>query len=383
MNITLSEIIKNDLFKDIEILAGESGLFRKVKRISVFDCPYKEDILDDKIVDEGDFFISCLEQFKVNQSNMEKFIDSLISGKCSGLLVVNDDCIDTLDKDTLQKCNENGFPILLIRENLPYAHIMHAINKYIAIDNANAINSLKIDKIRYGNITGNEKVEILYSINPNIEQNLRVIYVNGEFESQIAQGEFYKEFLNRKSDIYIRSNNYSLFILSGQDGKSVKHNSDVVSSRISDLMKNSVLGYSRIHNRKDIAKALEEGRRALDTAKSLEITKQEYDPLMSLQLLLCVKDSEEAYDFYDAYVEMIRQKVSEENLTELLQTIELFVAHSGNYLECAKAMNQHENTIRYRVNKVKVALHMEADNIKFYETIAIAVKLRHVLSRKL
>ena len=82
-------------------------------------------------------------------------------------------------------------------------------------------------------------------------------------------------------------------------------------------------------------------------------------------------------------MEAIRQKVSAENLREILLTLESYVANSGNFGAAALEMNQHENTIRYRVNKVKSALGMENDNVKFHETVAVAVKLRTLINEKL
>lgn len=37
------------------------------------------------------------------------------------------------------------------------------------------------------------------------------------------------------------------------------------------------------------------------------------------------------------------------------------------------------NTVRYRLNRVKGALGMEEDQVRFYETIALAAKLRTLL----
>ena len=48
---------------------------------------------------------------------------------------------------------------------------------------------------------------------------------------------------------------------------------------------------------KDIGKALEEAKRALETAKTMNMSSQNYDPLSVLQLLLTVKDTQEAHDF--------------------------------------------------------------------------------------
>lgn len=371
------------MFEDAQVLAGSRGLNKKIKRISVFDCPCNKNLVDRDIIAEGDVFITCLDQFKYETENIYEYLDTLIRTECSGLFVVTADMLYVLTEDILQTCDQSNFPVVLIPEDIPYAAIIDTVNKYISIDNLNAINTLKIEKIMYGNIFSSEKMEILYSINPNIKKSLRVIEVEGDFNSDIAQVELHLYYLKQKNDIYVRSNNQQVFILSDDDEKSLRRRSDVASIRIKEFISEPVMGYSRIYNRKDIGKALEEAKRALETARTMNMSSQNYDPLSVLQLLLTVKDTQEAHDFYRAYVEAIRQKVSAENLREILLTLESYVANSGNFGAAALEMNQHENTIRYRVNKVKSALGMENDNVKFHETVAVAVKLRTLINEKL
>lgn len=379
MFVSLKEILKNELFKKGEVLAGSGGLDRNAKRISVFDCPCREDLIKREILREGDLFITCLEQFKHDEENISRFIDTLIYTGSAGLIVVSEDMIHILNPGVLKRCNEGNLPVVLLKEEIPYAAIIDTVNKYIAIDNMHALNMLKLEKIMYGNISFEEKMETLYSINPNVKQYVRVISVDGEFNSDIAQLELHMYYLDKKSDIYVRSGQNMIFILSDDSQDALRRHSDAAAVRFSEFLDNPVAGYSRIAARKEIEHTLEEARRALETAKAMQISRQTYDPLSVLQLLLLVRDSREAGDFYQKYVDMIRSHVSAENLQETLRTMEVYVANSGNFQETARMLNQHENTIRYRVNKVKQALDMENDNIKFHETIAIAVKLRTLL----
>lgn len=383
MYISLKEILKNEMFKDVLVVAGANGLERKVQRVSVFDCPCNRRILESDIIKEGDLFISCLEQFKYDENNIYEFINVMLKANCSGLFIVSEDCIEAITEKAVKICNENNFPVLLTKEEIPYAAIMDAVNKYIAVDNLNVINTLKLEKILYGNELANEKMEILYSINPDVRQFLRVIDVDGEFNSDIAQVELHTEYLNRSSDIFVRGKNHMVFILSDDEVKKLKHHTDATTVKFAEFLENPIMGYSRIYNRKDVAKALEEARRSLETAKTMKINTQTYDPLSVMQLLLALKDTQEAHDFYYAYVEAIKKNVSAEAVKETLITMETFVANSGNYSETAKLLSQHENTIRYRVNKVKSALNMEKDNVKFNETVAVAVKLRTLINERL
>ncbi|MGN0718640.1 MAG: PucR family transcriptional regulator [Anaerovoracaceae bacterium] len=383
MFVSVREVLKNPLFEHARILAGENGLNRKIRRISVFDCPYRPSLMESGILSEGDAFITCLEQFRYEQENILTYLEALVASRCAALFIVTDDMIRVLSADALAACERNDLPVVLIPEDHPYAAIIDMVNKYLAMDNLHTINALKLEKIMYGNVSASEKAEVLYSINPNMKQYLRVINVMGDFNSDIAMMEMHLFYLKQKNDIYVRSKNDMTFILSAESEKELRRHSDAAAARFGEFLDHPVAGYSRIYSRKDIGMALEEGRRALETAKTMKMTSQTYDPISVLQLLLSVRDTQEAHDFYHAYVEAVREKVSSESLRETLLTMEYFVAFSGNYAEVAAVMNQHENTIRYRVNKVKAALGMENDNIKFYETVAIAVKLRTLIHEPL
>ena len=95
--------------------------------------------------------------------------------------------------------------------------------------------------------------------------------------------------------------------------------------------------------------------------------------------MMALRDSREARHFYDAYKEAVEAKTSREMAGELLNTVELYVENHGDYKKTAEQINQHENTVRYRINRVRSALGMENDLIRFHETISIASKLKLLL----
>ena len=64
MNISLLQVLNAPLFENVKILSGRAGLGRIVKRASVFDAPFKEDVLEKDILAPGDFFITSLLQFQ-------------------------------------------------------------------------------------------------------------------------------------------------------------------------------------------------------------------------------------------------------------------------------------------------------------------------------
>lgn len=386
MNIKFGTLLKDKLFEHSRVLAGEAGLSRKVKWISVFDCPALPDILEREILCEGDLFITCLEQFRDEEREQEEvrfFLECLIHAGCAGLLIITADRLNLLTPQLLKLCDDSNFPVVLIPEEYPYRIIIGTVHSYINFDTYNTINKLRLDKIMYENLSDAARSGVLYSIKPTVKQYLRVIFIQGEFNSDIAQLELQNYYLNRANDIFVRTEQGMVILLSEDNKEKTAATLDACIVRIKEFLDNPVIGYSRIFSRKDCGKALEEARLALETAKAMNMTVRTYDALSSIQLLTTMKDTQEAENYYDAYLAALREKIAEENLSEMLLTIENYVANSGDFKLTAEMMNQHVNTIRYRVNRVKSALNMDSDTIKFNETIAIAVKLRILLNREI
>lgn len=385
MNIEIGALLKDNLFVNRKILAGGSGLHRKVKRISVFDCPCVPDILERGVLCEGDLFITCLEQFRneKDDSEIRYYLECLIQSKSAGLLIVTDDRINLLTQQLLKLCDDNQLPVILIPEDYPYTVLLDTVHSYITFDTYNTINKLRLDKIMYEKLSDAARNEVLYSINPTVKQYVRSLFIYGTFNSDIARQEVQNYYLNRENDIFVRTEKGMIILLSEENPERLKQNLNACLVRIREFLDNPVIGYSRAFGRKECEKALEEARLALETAKAMGMPMKTYDALSSIQILTAVKDTQEAEDYYDAYLAALRTKITEENLPEMVLTVENYVANSGDFKLTAEMMNQHVNTIRYRINRVKSALDMENDTIKFNETIAIAVKLRILLNRKI
>lgn len=384
MNIEMRTLLMDKLFENSCVLAGRDGLTRSVKRISVFDCPCVLSSLEHKIFCEGDLFITCLEQFRdeVDDQALRFYLECQIQSGAAGLLVVTDDRIDLLTPGLLKMCDESRFPVVLIPEDYPYAAIIDTVHRYITFDTYNTINKLRLDKIMYEDLSDAARSEVLYSINPMVKKYIRAIFIQGIFNSDVAQIELQNYYFKRENDIFVRTEQGMVILLSEDRQEKAAMILETCLVRIKEFLDNPVIGYSRFFQKEACHKALKEAKLALETAKAMNMTVRSYDALSSMQLLTTIKDTQEAEDYYDAYLAALRTKIAEENLPEIILTIEKYVANSGDFKLTAEQLNQHVNTIRYRVNRVKSALHMENDTVKFNETIAIAVKLRILLNRK-
>lgn len=379
MSIQLEKICIDPIFDKARILAGRDGIrTRIVHRVSVFDCPYHQHIAEEGIIDRGDLFISCLEQFQTGSPEVRKSIEGLINRQAAGLIIVPSAKVEVLDSDILELCDQEEFPIIMMKEEKPYAYIMRVVNSYISIEMENAVNLLRLEKIRFGNLTSKEKMDILYSINANIQKNAAAIYVKGDFLRKWFSAGIWDNQIKNKQDTLIVGD-YLIVILSNDDKKKLGQGIKAMLAQLRRLFPAAYFGLSRIYQIKDIKRVLDEGESAIKIAMRMKKTQHIYDPLMPMQLFLAMSGCREEQDFYNAYLEAVSREVSVDMLPEILRTVEVYVSCDGNYRKTADYMHQHENTVRYRINLVKKALKMENNKIHFLETIAIATQIGMLL----
>ena len=118
MNISLLQILNAPLFENVKILAGQDGLTRIVKRASVFDAPFQEDVLEKDILAPGDFFITSLLQFEPDSEELMQVLELLVRGNCSGLCVMMEERAELFSEEMLLFCEEKQFPVICMQKFL-------------------------------------------------------------------------------------------------------------------------------------------------------------------------------------------------------------------------------------------------------------------------
>ena len=337
MNISLLQVLNAPLFENVKILSGRAGLGRIVKRASVFDAPFKEDVLEKDILAPGDFFITSLLQFQPKSEELMQVLALLVKGHCSGLCVI-------LEEQT------------------------------------NVLNQLKLDKILASRTLPQERMKILFSINPGIREYVQAVYIRDE-RRKITQrkktGEVCSSF-----DIFIPADNYDICILSADSRKELEQHKNVVCEQLLRSYHNRRLGIGRPYARYRVERTLLEAGDALDMAQASDRGQQVYDPLSPQQLLLPIRGSREMQEFYDEFCREIAAKTTEEGMEDMLLTTRAYVQCNGDFKKTAKKLKQHENTIRYRINRLRNYLDVEEQPLLFHEIISLAVRIESMLEIK-
>ncbi|MDF2677121.1 MAG: transcriptional regulator, PucR family, partial [Bacillota bacterium] len=104
-----------------------------------------------------------------------------------------------------------------------------------------------------------------------------------------------------------------------------------------------------------------------------------YNDIGIYKILLPYLDDHWVQDFYLNLITPIKN-YDEKNSTDMLITAIAYIENEGIIKNTAQFLFQHENTIRYRINKIKEILKMENSDGYFYEQLSIAIKIYKLIN---
>lgn len=378
MSITVEEALKLNALKTARVTAGESGLNKLIKRVTVSECPefdyvtkqnWKENIL----FQPGDFFITSFYSIKDDEDTILETIKLYDEKKSSGLCII-DLYLKKLPDEVNRFANEHGYPIIFIDSKVAYAEIISEIMGYIYSRREHDIFSGIIDTI----ISSNNPKEIrnmAYSINKNFKDINAVIYIVGDRQS-IALNTYLDNVNNNHDNKAIMYKDGILIFLTSDNCRDITieriRNELIILSKDDDFK----IGISEVHNDiSDLNKSIKESITANNFTNIFNKNILLYNELGIYRVLAMLEDSDEFIEFSRPIINAL-EDYDNHNSTELLKTAQTYIDNDGDFKKTAKEMFQHENTIRYRIAKIKNILNMSDKNIEFYEQLSIAIKAK-------
>lgn len=377
MGILVKDLFKLDLFKESQIMAGHNGLNRIINRVSVFDCPIQES-RDKVVLQEGDFFITNFFFFKKSIEYGIYAINFLDSCRCSGLCITSE-YLEYFSEELINHCNKINFPILTIDSSISYGDIIKDVSYLLFKNQKNYLLETQLVNLMntYSVLESNK---ILNTINPHFLDHVTAIY----FYSTNNYYNYSSDFLNllnqNKNNICISYKNGFILLISycKDDLKSINSTISYYSDIIKDNVEKYMIGISNNSiNLVDTRIAISQAILCLTSMNKKSLSIIQYKELGIIPLLFSYKDTPEIKNYYTDIINPIKEHDDKYN-KDLLNTLIAFVECGGDYKNCSRILFQHENTIRYRILKVKSLLNLENSSIEFYERISIFIKLHKI-----
>lgn len=128
------------------------------------------------------------------------------------------------------------------------------------------------------------------------------------------------------------------------------------------------------HSRLELDYALRESTYSLRACKILQKEYLTFSGIGVYQFLLPCEQNSYLQGFANRYLEPLFEEESEQNRKHM-ETAISYVLNGGQIKETATQLNIHENTARYRIEKLKEKLDSDVTEYEFYSNLNIAIKL--------
>lgn len=379
MSVMIQNLLSNDLFKDATIVAGNKGLDNEIKRINFTDCPMPDDITNSHLIEKGDLFINSLYVVKEDEEELYDFIKSYIDCKCSGTFVITE-YITKLPQKVINLCNENDFPVVFIDPNIPYAEIIKTTMEMILADKSDTISEMRIEKLLENSVSKKVIIETACEINKNFKKYFSAIYIK-LLDVTNQKKEILISNIKKIGNIEIVKYKNGIFLIINFDKI---HNMDIDINNIETIVKryleNYHIGVSNVFSEiEQFHNCIIQSILSYDISNVINSTTVHYKDLNVYKILYPLKNTNNLQDFYNDIMVPLIDNDNHYDKFELIKTIEAYLINDGDYKKAASFLNQHENTVRYRILKAKRILNLENNHFKFIEQVSIALKIKNIL----
>lgn len=368
------------------LLAGKGGLSRNVNSVGILDYELDPSVKDRYICDnfhEGMLVVSTFLYAKKNPYLIGDAVRHLVKKGCSALLIRNVFNLQ-IPEAVLKYADSKDFPILLVNGSGVYFEdfvyeVRHRREQMKRADfYEDALNELLGGELSPEEIVHRTKV-IVPSLGPSYfvvcaisDEPLR------EDESAQLSAAYRQSGLFSVTNKLIEFDGQVLFVYSS-DALSQSYGKRLF-SEIFDLLSDGGrrkvrLGISALHYyRMEFRDAILESRYAASCRRPEGETFTCYDDLGVYKLLLRFCHTKEFSRFSDLILDPIRD-YDTENGTVLFETLLAYVENDASLKATAQLLSQHENTIRYRLEKIGTVCDLNYRSSADAEQLSLAVKI--------
>ncbi|MCR4429501.1 MAG: PucR family transcriptional regulator ligand-binding domain-containing protein [Tepidanaerobacteraceae bacterium] len=373
MGITVGEALKLKGLDRAKLIAGERGIGRFIKRVSVIECPESPELFT-----EGDFFITAFFALKGDDDAQLSMIKALVEAECSGLCII-DMYLSDLSETVKRFADEARFPVMILPNDVPYAEIITNVMDAIIKSKDDIINEMNVDTLLAAGKTEREIIETAKKINASFKDKITAAF----YENASLAAEDVLKKLKNSADFpecwsLLKYKKGVLTIMSF--GNESKKSIDL---RMEEFLKAAErtggkyrLGIGNLHPAlSQINLCIKEALLANDAARAMgDKNIVFYKDLGIYRLLMLLKNEPELKNYMNEIINPV-EEYDRKYRTRLLDTVISYVENDGDISRTAEALFLHVNTIRYRIQKVREILHMEHLEGGFYEQISMAVKI--------
>lgn len=386
MALTVKDTLELENLRSFRLVAGEGGLEREVVRTGIVDFEFMPEInLDRPVVfDRDSFVISSLLFAKENAEVLYNAVQNLIDMGVSALAYKNI-FFRELPKKVIDLANNNNFAIFVFGDSAYFEDIIADLSLAIREESQLTVMELKLREITKQEHSREMISMISDRLFPKFKSGLVVFYCVSKLKNEELDVDRivrnYGLNGNRQTEIAIARYGTAMMVLISAES----HNIGRFKDRFYDVLATCglsiaafICGYSSVKSRqKELDFAIREAIHSQKAAGLMEKTFVCFSEIGAYQFLLPYEDRYYLEQFMYEYMGDLLNEDTDANY-ELLKTAIAFVQSGGRLKETATRLFIHENTARYRMNKLRERLAQDKSEHEFFADLSLAVKIYRI-----
>lgn len=365
MAVTVHEVLTLKSFNNFKLIAGVNGLNRIVNKGGFIDHEDSDIVRD--VAFRNEFIFSNLPMIKDYPEKIVDFIQGFIDAGCAGF-AIKTTFFKSIPDEAIQLANQNNFPVFLFDNT----YIEYLILEIEDVVNIRKKNEKKVDLIKSIETNTLNKTlikEYALEINRHFKDSIVVCYISKIDEMLRTDLKLISQIIS-KSSIILQKEDSFVLIHSTTD------------NRLENLFRSAGLisqGYKIgvshiISDLSNLDEGLFQAKVALKYAYFSDREVTYFEKLGVFQCLIPIMDNPHIHHYYESIINTLME-YDKRHHSELLNTAIAYIESDGDIKLTSDRLFQHNNTVRYRIRKIKEILFINSLEGMKYETLAIAIQL--------
>ncbi|WP_206459955.1 PucR family transcriptional regulator [Anaerovorax sp. IOR16] len=380
MSLTIADAYKLKSLQNVTILTGQSGFQNVIDRMSILDYEFISYKMQGEFI-KNDFVLSSFLFAKDDVNLLIAAVKSLIDNGVSCLGIKNVYYKD-LPEDLISYAKEKSFSIFLFGHDIYFEDIITEVTDTLRLIDNNQLLEMKVDNLIGNELSRSLVRELALDINSNFKERFVVLYC--KTLKHTGEGTHFRALERLKNLDYFKKehsifkyNQGMLAILTFDNLRKINSKKIAQEFWLYTALDpdNYILGVSdcllALHQ---LDKGIQQSLYACKVCEIQQNRQRLYEEIGLYKVILPFQDSFWLNHYYKSILSPLEQ-YDEKYSADLLKTAISYVNNDGNIRKTAEALFQHENTIRYRLNKIKEILSMGEDNSSFYPQLCFAVQI--------
>ena len=382
MALTLKNLMHLRCMQGMKLIAGEGGLDRPVCSAGIADYEIARNIhMNRELAFAADsFVISSLLFAMDDEDRILEAVKSLYRQNTSGFAYKNV-IFETLPREVAEFCDAHDFPLFVFGQDIYFEDVIFEIMDAVQQDDTRILSADSIRCMIDGQLTAEQVEETVKGLSLLFKEYSRGIYVSPKKDYPLElERLFHSYYLNKslRQKAMLCRYEKGLFLLLTSSRNS-KDAFTVIEKEVLEGLglseENSVISRSGLHpSRSQLDRCLRESWQTYVAGMAMDCNYGSYDKIGIFRILIPLQKEPALAAYSSEILEPLYGR------DELMETVTAYVAHGGDVAATACDCRCHQNTIRYRLAKVRELTGMEnRTDTELYEEFSAAVRIVRLL----